>query len=108
MNMVDSNEVLEKLIEDNEMVLVYFGSENCGVCRAMKPKVEEILKNYPKIKSVQVDVEKSLEVSALYNIFTIPGILLCIKGKETIREARNISIIDLNNKISRYYKLFFE
>jgi thioredoxin-like negative regulator of GroEL len=106
--MVDSNEVLEKLIEDNEMVLVYFGSENCGVCSAMKPKLEEILKNYPKVKSVQVDVEKLLEVSALYNIFTIPGILLFIEGKETIREARNVSIIDLNNKISRYYKLFFE
>ncbi len=108
MNIVDSNEVLEKLIEDNEMVLVYFGGENCGVCRAMKPKVEEILKNYPKVKGVQVEVEKSLQVSVKYNIFTIPGILLFIDGKETIREARNISIIDLNSKISRYYKLFFE
>ena len=108
MNMVYSNEVLEKLIEDNEMVLVYFGSENCGVCRAMKPKVEEILKNYPQIKSIQVDIEKSLQVSVKYNIFTIPGILLFVEGKETIREARNISVIDLNIKISRYYKLFFE
>jgi thiol-disulfide isomerase/thioredoxin len=106
--MVDSNEVLEKFIEDNEMVLVYFGGENCGVCRAMKPKVEEILKNYPKVKSVQVEVEKLLQVSVKYNIFTIPGILLFIHGKEAIREARNISIIDLNSKISRYYKLLFE
>ncbi|MDF2673684.1 MAG: hypothetical protein K0R09_1949, partial [Clostridiales bacterium] len=31
-----------------------------------------------------------------------------IEGKETVREARYISIIDLNSKISRYYKLFYE
>jgi hypothetical protein len=47
-------------------------------------------------------------VAVNYNMFTIPGILLFIEKKETIREARNISIIDLNSKISRYYKLFFE
>lgn len=108
MKIIDSNEALEKLLKDNEMVLVYFGSENCGVCNAMKPKVEKILESYPQISSVQVDVEKSLKVSAAYSIFTIPGILVFIEGKEAIREARYISIIDLELKISRYYKLFLD
>lgn len=108
MNMIDSNEAIEKLVKDNEMVLVYFGSSNCNVCNVMKPKVEMLLKDYPKIKSAQVDVEKSLEVSAAYNIFTIPAILVFIEGKEIIREARHISIQDISNKMDRYYNMLFE
>jgi thiol-disulfide isomerase/thioredoxin len=108
MNMVDSNVVIEKLINNNEMVLIYFGSESCGVCGVMKPKVEEILKNYPSIKNIEVNVEKSKKIAALYNIFTIPGILVYIEGKEIIREVRHISLQDINSKIERYYNMLFE
>jgi thioredoxin-like negative regulator of GroEL len=108
MNIADSNEAIEKLINDNEMVLAYFGSENCSVCSAVKPKVEEVLKNYPKIKSVEVDVEKSVRAAAAYNVFTIPVVLVFIDGKETIREARHISIQDIDHKVARYYSMLFE
>lgn len=108
MNMANSNEAIEELINNNDMVLVYFGGNNCNVCVALKPKVQELLKNYPKIKSAQVDVEKSLAVSAAHNIFTIPVVLVFIEGKEIIREARHISIQEINTKIERYYNMFFE
>jgi thioredoxin-like negative regulator of GroEL len=106
--MVNTSEALKQLISENEMTLVYFGSESCNVCTAMKPKIKELLKNYPKIKSAQVDVEKSVQISAEYNIFTIPVILLYIEGKETIREARSISIQDINERIEKYYNMLFE
>jgi len=100
--------MIEELINKNDMVLVYFGSKTCGVCIAMKPKIEEILKKYGEIKSLQVDVEKSLELSAAYNIFTIPAILIFVEGKETIREARYISMQDIEGRISRYYDFIFD
>jgi thioredoxin-like negative regulator of GroEL len=96
------------LINNNQIVLVYFGSNTCNVCTALKPKVEELIKDYPQIKSAQVDVEKSLTVSAAYNIFTIPVILVFIEGKEIIREARHISMQDISRKIERYYNMLFE
>jgi thiol-disulfide isomerase/thioredoxin len=108
MDMVNSLEEIKKLIENNQMILLYFGGNSCSVCSAVKPKIEEILKAYPKIKGVQIDVEKSLDVSAAYNIFTIPAILVYIEGKEIIREARHISIQDLSSKIDRYYNMLFE
>lgn len=107
-NTVDTNETLEKLIKENEMVLAYFGSKSCSVCNVMKPKLEKILKSYPKIKSFEVNVQKSQKTAAAYNVFTIPAILVFIDGKETIREARYISIQEINNKISRYYNLLYE
>lgn len=108
MNKLYSKDMIEELINKNEMVLLYFGSDTCSVCASMKPKVMEVLKSYPNIKSTEVDVEKQLELAAHFNTFTIPVILLFIEGKEIIREARHISIEDLNNKISRYYELFYE
>jgi thioredoxin-like negative regulator of GroEL len=108
MNIVNSNKAIEELINNNQIVLVYFGSNTCNVCTALKPKVEELIKDYPQIKSAQVDVEKSLTVSAAYNIFTIPVILVFIEGKEIIREARHISMQDINSKIERYYNMLFE
>lgn len=108
MNIIDSNKQIEELINSNEMVLIYFGNNTCGVCTDMKPKVEETLKKYPKVKSAKIDVEKSLQISATYGIFTIPAIIIYVEGKETIREARYISIQDIDRKISRIYNLLFE
>lgn len=108
MNIISSNEAIEELINNNKMALVYFGGNNCGVCTALKPKVQELLKKYPRIESAQVDVEHSIKISAYYNIFTIPAVLVFIEGKEIIREARHISIQELNSKLERYYNMFFE
>lgn len=107
MNKIDTNGDIEKLISENTIALIYFGSENCNVCTAMRPKIEKILKDYPKIASAEVDTEKSIQIAAEYSIFTIPVVLLYIEGKEAIREARHISIEDISNKIERYYKLIF-
>jgi thiol-disulfide isomerase/thioredoxin len=108
MNMADSHEDIEKLIRNNQMVLVYFGGGGCGVCSSIKPRVEEMLKKYPNIESIQIDVEKSVKAAAAYNIFTIPAILVFIEGKEIIREARYINIEGADNKIKRYYGMLFE
>jgi len=108
MEFINSKEELRKIIDDNNMAVVYFVSNLCGVCGALKPKIKELLINYRKIRAVQVDVEKSQEIAAAYNIFTIPGILLFIDGKEAIREARFISVKDLDDKIARYYNLYYE
>lgn len=108
MNVVDSNKEIEKLIDQHDILLIYFANEACGVCIDLRAKVKEMMKKYPKIHSVQVDVTKSIKLSADYNIFTTPAIILFIEGKEVIREARHIGIQDLDKRISRYYNLLFK
>ena len=66
MDILNSKELVEKLINENKMVLVYFGSKTCGVCTDLKPKVEDILKKYPKIKSAYIDVEKFHKIAVSY------------------------------------------
>lgn len=108
MHTIKTNEELNKLIDENDMLLVYFGRSSCGVCDAMKPKLEILLEKYPKIQGVGIESENFVELSASYNVFTIPAIILFIQGKETIRKARIISMEILEQDISRYYRLFYD
>lgn len=108
MKQINSIDEMKTLKEENEMLLVYFGGTICSVCQDMRPKVETMIKNYPLIKAVKVEIQESPELSAGNGIFTTPAVILFIQGKETIRDAGIISLIILEEKIARYYKLFYE
>jgi thioredoxin-like negative regulator of GroEL len=107
METITSYEKLKGLIENSHMVMIYFGSKACSVCNSMKPKVEKMIKRYPAIKALTVEADKSLKLSANFNVFTVPVILLYIEGKETIREVRIISLDNLEQKIARYCQIFY-
>ena len=42
MEIIRSYDELTHLIENNNMLMIYFGSEECSVCQSMMPKVEKI------------------------------------------------------------------
>ncbi len=107
METVDSAAGLKELQTKNEMVLVYFGSPACGVCRDVLPKLERMLESYPRIRAVRAEVESLPELAAAYSVFTVPVILLFAQGRETLREAGMISLDRLEPRVARYYALLF-
>jgi thioredoxin-like negative regulator of GroEL len=100
-----SNESIEKFIKDNKVSVLYFSSKDCNVCKALLPKIEKLFNIYNKIKLAKVEIDKVQLAAGEYSIFTLPVIILYIEGKETIREARFISISELQNKIARFYEI---
>lgn len=108
MNNIINREELLKRIEKEKMILLYFGDDTCSVCVDMKPKVINILNKYNKIDSAFIGINKNLELAREFNIFTMPAILLYIEGKEAIREARYLSVQELEKNIDRYYNLVFD
>lgn len=106
MNLVNKHEAVEKIIKNNKMALLYFGNDTCGVCKVIKPKLEKLLLDYPNIKSAYVDAAQSVDLAASYSIFSLPVILVFIEGREIIREARHISLLELDCRIARYYGMF--
>jgi len=106
MKILYSSSELNELKMNTDMVLVYFGSESCSVCRDIMPKLKKMLEKYPSIKGVKVEGHSLLELCAQYSVFTFPVIILFVQGKETIREAGIISLLSIEEKVARYYKLF--
>lgn len=103
MEKIYSIEEANKIINENEFVVLYISGPNCGVCTALKPKVKEVLNKYEKIKCIEMNIGDNADISGEFSVFTIPAIIGYFGGKEIIREARFVSILDLDKKLSRYY-----
>ncbi|MHB8852035.1 MAG: thioredoxin family protein [Ignavibacteriaceae bacterium] len=105
---IESVEELEKFVKDNPGAVAYFSTPSCNVCKVLKPKLIDLLKTkFPSMTFAYVDCDKSKELAAQNNIFTVPTILFFLDGKEIIRKSRNISLIELEKGLSRPYSLFF-
>ena len=104
---ISSVEELQRRLADEPFVLTYFSRPDCGVCTALKPKVREMIDELPEATSYYVNLDALPEAAGTYSIFTIPGILLFVDGKETIREARYVSATDLEQQMHRLYDLRF-
>lgn len=107
MNIINNIDDINNLIKTNDLVLLYFSGTNCGVCEMIKPRIIKLLDKYPKIKSIEIETEKNVLVSAQFNIFTFPSVLLFIDSKEVLRKLRYMSIDEIDSIISRYYNLYY-
>ena len=105
MMILNSIEKIQDFIKENNLAFIYFSSNNCSVCHVLLPKIEELLKSYPKIKLGKVDIDHVTMAAGEFSVFTMPCILMFANGKEIIREARFISIIELEDKLDKYYNL---
>lgn len=89
-------------------MLAYFSTVECGVCKVLKPKVEEmIFREFPEIKLVYVEINQSPEIAAQNRIFTVPVVLVYFEGREFFRKSRNFGVDELRNELIRPYSLLF-
>lgn len=69
-------------IKKNSIVVVDFWASWCAPCRFLSPIVEELAKDYDgKITFGKVDVDANQQVSAEYNITSIPTVIMFKNGK---------------------------
>ena len=90
-----------RYIKENKLTFVYISRENCGICHVIQPQVQEMLKEFPAIKPIQVSADDIPEVASQFTVFTVPALLLFVEGKEVIREARFVVMEELHRKFQR-------
>lgn len=99
---------LKEIIATEVAVAVYFSAPNCGVCHALKPKVEALFsREFPAIKFIHVEIDTSPGISGEYSVFSAPTLLVFFEGKEFLRKVRLMSIQELQDIIERPYNLLF-
>lgn len=105
---LNSFEELNNFINSNMGALVYFSTPECNVCKVLKPKVREMLKEeFPQIRFAYVNLSSAKKLAAQQSIFAAPTLIIYFEGKEFIRKWRNISIDELREEISRPYSFLF-
>ena len=105
MKKINTLTIINDFIKSGDMRMLYLSRPDCGVCIALIPKIEEMIEEFPEMEARYIDLDQDLEAAGEFSIFTIPGILVFIKGKESIRKARYVSIDELRNEIARYHEL---
>lgn len=98
---------IDALKNENDMMLIYFSSESCGVCKSILPRLLMLLTKYPHVKAVRAELSDAPELAAACSIFTVPALILFVMGKESLREAEFISLTELEQALSKYSDLLF-
>lgn len=105
---VETPEDLERIIDSIPAVLLYFSTPECNVCKVLKPKVKQLLREkYPDIALYYIDCTALPEVAARFSVFAVPTLLVYFDGKETIRKSRYLGIDELDDAIRRPFQIFF-
>jgi len=82
--------------------LIYFTGKTCGVCKVLKPKLLEAVKeNYPKVNIRVVDVEEEVEFTGQSMVFTLPVVIIKADDKEMYRFARSFAVFEVLEKLKR-------
>ncbi|MBK5213678.1 MAG: thioredoxin family protein [Flavobacteriaceae bacterium] len=97
---------LKEIIKTESAVAVYFSAPNCGVCQALRPKVEALFsERFPMVKIVHIQIDKSPGIAGNYGVFSAPTLLVFFEGKEFLRKVRLMGIQELQEKVERPYKM---
>lgn len=108
MNNAVTLEKINEYLRTHKIVLTYFSTDDCNVCKVLKPKVKELIEcEFPLINFLYINIDESKETAAQYSIFTVPTIILFIEGKEYIRKSRFINLEEFKNEIDRFYSLIY-
>ncbi len=103
-----SLEDLQEILNKEKASAIYFSSNGCGVCEALKPKIQDLIfSEFPNIKFIEIKSEIHPEINGHFGVFSAPTFLVFLEGKEYVRKVRNMSVRELYQEISRNYNLLF-
>jgi thioredoxin 1 len=82
------------------VVLIDFGAEWCGPCKAILPTLQKLSTEYAgKMNIFSVDIDKSPDIAAKHGVMSVPTLLLFKNGQPVERIVGALSERDLRRKL---------
>jgi len=94
-----------ELVATQPLTLAYFSTDDCTVCKSLKPKVLGLLDEHPQWTLTTVDSYQSPEVAGQLLVLSVPVIVLFVEGQEAGRFGRHLAVDDLEHSLDRFESL---
>jgi len=91
----------DKIIKENDLVLVDFWAAWCGPCQMMEPIVEEITKEVKKVVVGKVNIDKENKLATKFHVMSVPTFLLFKSGEVADQIVGAVSKNELINLIEK-------
>ncbi|QIL46722.1 thioredoxin family protein [Vagococcus coleopterorum] len=91
----------KEIINENELVFVYIGQENCSVCHGLKPQIKQIMNQFEGVTQIELDALRTPEVAEAFQVLTVPVLLLFVEGHEYLRKARIVNTREFKQDIEK-------
>lgn len=79
--------------------LLYFGATWCGPCRQFGPVFSDTNSDFPNVEFEKVDIDDDKEMAGMWNITSVPTIILTKNDREVWRQAGAMSKDQLTKAI---------
>lgn len=95
----------DEMIQGSRPTLVDFFATWCGPCKAMAPVLEDVkAKVGDNANIVKVDIDKNQELTARYNVRSVPTLILFVNGEAVWRAVGVQQADTLESKIREHVK----
>lgn len=94
-------------LKATQAVLLLFGGPQCGVCQAIKPKLERLFASrLPTVVLVYVDCARNPAICAQHGVFSLPVVQFYIEGRLCLERSRSFGLVELSEQIERIVRLW--
>lgn len=95
----------DQTLAASPVVVAYFSTPTCGVCRVLRPKVEAAVRERPGCTFTYVDCALQPDLAGRWTVFAVPTIILFAEGRELRRFGRTLALHDLEDALDRVLSL---
>lgn len=89
---LNSVEAFQAFIKQHPLAVVHVMRDQCSVCHAVLPQIEDLMKSYPNVPLAVINQSHVGAIAGELNIFTVPVDLIFMNGKELHRQGRFIDM----------------
>lgn len=98
-------EEFQQLLNRHPIVVGYFSTESCNVCKVLRPQVRQLVENISGAHFQYIDTEKSPMLRGQYLVFSVPTIIVFVDGRETKRFNRYLSLQELQDYLEQMMEM---